>query len=280
AQDADQLIEHVKELRAWEYPAQILSPSQALGLEPSLTLPSDVGEIAYFPEEAYLLTTPAITTLLQYAKSRGATLISNDPVAELLMTSNRLYGVKLVSGIRIEADTVALCTGWRTPTLAAQIDIDVPLTPVDLPGSTAPCLIAYTTPVRDGLTRLICGPGFSARPDENGRVFLEIDDLDEPINLTPDADQLAAYARILFQRARTILPSLAEATIAEHRLCILPLPSDGYPIIGRPPAIEGCYVIVTHSGVTLAAHLATLAATEILTQIDHPTLAPYRLQRF
>ncbi len=33
-------------------------------------------------------------------------------------------------------------------------------------------------------------------------------------------------------------------------------------------------------GVTLAAHLATLSAGEILTQTDHDSLAPYRLQRF
>jgi glycine/D-amino acid oxidase-like deaminating enzyme len=236
--------------------------------------------VAYFPDEAYLLTTSAIETLLDFATSRGATLISNDPVTELLLNGNAVRGVRLGSGARIEADTVALCAGWRTPALAAQLDVDIPLVPVDVPCSAAPCLIAYTTPSRSRLGRLLSFPGLDMRPAEDGRFFLEAGELDDCVDLTTAADQLTDFAAILLQRARTVLPGLADATLAEHRVCVRPLPADGYTIIGRPAAIDGCYVIVTHSGVTLAAHLATLGAGEILTQSDHPSLAPYRLERF
>ncbi|HKS71000.1 MAG TPA: FAD-dependent oxidoreductase, partial [Ktedonobacterales bacterium] len=91
-----------------------------------------------------------------------------------------------------------------------------------------------------------------------------------------------AEAETLLERARRYLPALAVVGtgIAEYKVCIRPLPVDGYSIVGRPTGVEGCYLIVTHSGVTLATHLAALAAEEILRGHEEPTLAPYRLQRF
>jgi hypothetical protein len=35
------------------------------------------------------------------------------------------------------------------------------------------------------------------------------------------------------------------------------MPADGQPIVGWLPGANGLYVAVTHSGVTLGAHLAT-----------------------
>jgi glycine/D-amino acid oxidase-like deaminating enzyme len=207
-------------------------------------------------------------------------VISHDAVAELLVSGSSVHGVRLASGARIEADTVVLCAGWRTPDLAAQLDVEVPLVPADAPGSIAPCLIAYTTPARHRLSRLLSVPGLDLRPAEDGRLFLEAGDLDDRVDLTTAADQLASHSATLLQRAREVLPCLSGAEIAEYRVCVRPLPADGYPIIGRPNAVDGCYMIVTHSGVTLAAHLATLVAGEILTENDHPSLLPYRLQRF
>jgi glycine/D-amino acid oxidase-like deaminating enzyme len=118
------------------------------------------------------------------------------------------------------------------------------------------------------------------RPAEQGRLLLEAGDQDVAVDLDTDADDLAARAQTLLERARRYLPGLAETRIAEYKVCIRPLPLDGYSIVGRPSGVEGCYVMVTHSGVTLAAHLATLASSEMLTGRDEPTLAPYRLERF
>jgi glycine/D-amino acid oxidase-like deaminating enzyme len=118
------------------------------------------------------------------------------------------------------------------------------------------------------------------RPAEQGRLLLEAGDQDVAVDLATDASQLAAHAQTLLERARRYLPALADTRIAEYKVCIRPLPIDGYSIVGRPSGVEGCYVMVTHSGVTLAAHLAALASSEILTGRDEPTLAPFRLQRF
>ena len=276
------LAEHVAMLAAWDYPARILTQAEARRLEPDLALPSKVREVVYYPEEAYLLTVPAVRALLDYATARGATLVTGDPVVQLVATGDRVRGVRLASGAEIAADMVTLCAGWRTPALAAQLGVDVPIIPVDAPGSSAPCLVAWsdTTPVR--LSRYISPPDLDLRPAEQGRLMLEAGDRDDAIDLATDAAHLAAEAETLLERARRYLPALAAAGtgIAEYKVCIRPLPVDGYSIVGRPTGVEGFYVIVTHSGVTLATHLAALAAEEILMEHEEPTLAPYRLQRF
>jgi glycine/D-amino acid oxidase-like deaminating enzyme len=277
---AEQLARHVASLTAWGYPAELLTPARARQLEPGLALPGDVGAAAHFPEEAYLVTGSVIPLLLRYAAERGASLVTGDAVAHLLVTGGRVRGVRLASGSEIEADAVALCAGWRTPSLAAQVGADVPLVPIDAPGSPAPCLVAYTQPSLAGLSRLLVAPGLCLRPDGGGRLYLEAIDANDAVDLTTTAARLLVLATTLLKRARTILPALGRAGLAEHRVCVRPLPADGFTIAGRPGGVEGCYVIVTHSGVTLAAHLARLAAAEIVTGRDQPELASYRLDRF
>jgi glycine/D-amino acid oxidase-like deaminating enzyme len=282
ADGAERLVQHVAALAAWDYPAQLLTPTQALQLEPDLAIPPDVREVAYFPDEAYLLTVPAIQTLLRYAAEHEANLITGDAVVEIQVTGSRVHGVRLASGTPIEADMVILCAGWRTPSLAAQIGITVPLVSVDAPGSSAPCLVAWTDPAPVRLSRYlsIFLPNLDFRPAEGSQILFAAGDVDAGVDLSTGAAELAALAAMLLERACRVLPALAGTALAGHKVCIRPLPADGYSIVGRPAGVDGCYVIVTHSGVTLAAHLAALAAAEILTASDEPTLAPYRLQRF
>ena len=46
------------------------------------------------------------------------------------------------------------------------------------------------------------------------------------------------------------------ASVTGYRVCVRPMPADGRSVVGWLPGAEGVYVAVTHSGVTLAAHLA------------------------
>ena len=48
----------------------------------------------------------------------------------------------------------------------------------------------------------------------------------------------------------------SDASVAGYRVCVRPMPADGRSIVGPLPGADGLYVAVTHSGVTLAAHLA------------------------
>jgi len=58
------------------------------------------------------------------------------------------------------------------------------------------------------------------------------------------------------------------------------MPADGQSIVGWLPGADGLYVAVTHSGVTLGAHLAELMTGELLAGVTNEELAPYRPGRF
>ena len=58
------------------------------------------------------------------------------------------------------------------------------------------------------------------------------------------------------------------------------MPADGRSIVGWLPGVGGLYVAVTHSGVTLAAHLAQLITTELVSGAAATELAHYRPDRF
>ncbi len=60
---------------------------------------------------------------------------------------------------------------------------------------------------------------------------------------------------------------------------IRPIPADGFSAVGRVASVDGLYVIVTHSGVTLAPILAELAASEVHGAVER-LLEPFRPDRF
>jgi hypothetical protein len=62
---------------------------------------------------------------------------------------------------------------------------------------------------------------------------------------------------------------LDDATVTGYRVCVRPMPADGQSIVGWLPGAPGVYVAVTHSGVTLGAHLAALITSELLSA-DEP----------
>jgi glycine/D-amino acid oxidase-like deaminating enzyme len=77
-----------------------------------------------------------------------------------------------------------------------------------------------------------------------------------------------------------VVGGLDGAGVAGYRVCVRPMPADGRSIVGWLPGAGGLYVAVTHSGVTLAAHLAELITAELAGGTAPAELAPYRPGRF
>ena len=59
-----------------------------------------------------------------------------------------------------------------------------------------------------------------------------------------------------------------------------PLPKDGVPVIGRINSIQGVYVAMMHSGVSLAAVVSKLVTEEILEDKNNSLLDHFRPSRF
>ena len=271
-----ELEARVKRLTEWGYPARLISPAEASELEPALRLPAS--SAAFFPDEGYLLTEPLIARLVAHAESHGAQVLTGRPgrVTSIDTSGDAPPQVRTATGAVLEADEVICCAGRWTPSLAA-----VPLIPWQTEGSVAPGLTVRVGPVvPPGPVRLLHTPDLALRPHPGGLLHLEAEDAAAAVDLHTPEPELRRWAAELLRRARRTVRGLDDARVVAHQVCVRPLPPDGQSIVGRLPGIPGLYVAVTHSGVTLAAHLSRLIAAELATETPPALLAPYTPARF
>jgi glycine/D-amino acid oxidase-like deaminating enzyme len=298
-----ELAARVRRLTGWGYPARLIDAAEAATLEPSLE-PSlrhvPGAAMAWFGEEGYLLTEPLIDRLVARAVSQGAVLRTGEQGRVIGLDAAQ---VRTADGETLPADDIVCAAGRWTPELAAMASAGspagspagslagspavspVPLADWDMPGATAPGLVVRAGPVASpGPVRLLHTPVLSLRPHPGGLVQMEAPDAAVDLHTT-DAD-LRRWADELLRRARETVAGLDHAHVVDYKVCVRPMPADGQSIIGRLPGAETCYVAVTHSGVTLAAHLARLIAADLtgiatdLTGTPLTELAPYRPYRF
>ena len=288
------LAARVRRLTEWGYPARLIDAAEAAGLEPSLRLPRPAPDVAWFPDEGYLLTGPLVSRLAEVAARHGATVLTGEPgrvtgvdtvkgAGDAVMRAGggAARTVRTAAGRAIPADVVVCCAGRWVPELAALAGATgpVPLVPWAEPGAPAPGLVVHAGPVTPpGPQRMVHAPDVFLRPHTGGLVHLEAPDAAVDLH-TPRAD-LRRWADELLRRARNVVRGLQEAAVVGYRVCVRPMPSDGRSIVGWLPGAEGVYVAVTHSGVTLGAHLARLITTELVTGAPADELAPYRPDRF
>ena len=289
--DPTGLEARVARLRALDYPAELVSPKRAAELEPALDF-ADATAIAWFPGEGWAHGPTLAAVLTEAAADRGARVITGVAVAGVPgVGPNRAAlpraggwaeapgagqppdgpGVTLASGKRLHADAVVLAAGRFTDRLAALAGWHVPLRPTS-------GLLAVTSPIRGGPTRVVYAPDVHFRPDGDGRYVLQSDDGDRSVAAdSPEDPAQLPMCRTLLDRARLLAPALADAHIESARVGTRPMPVDGLPIVG--PLAPGLYVAVTHSGMTLGLLLGELVAGELLGGQPDARLAPYRPKR-
>ena len=279
ATDSTELEARVKRLTSWDYPARLVDAAEAARLEPALRVPPGTAA-AFFSEEGYLLTEPLIARLVARAVSHGAEIRTGEPGRVTALEPGATPRVRTAAGAVLEADDVICCAGRWTPALAPALST-VPLVPAETTGSSAPGLVVRVGPVTPpGPARVIHTPQISLRPHPGGLLHLEAPDAADAVDLhTPEAE-LTRWAAELLRRARRTVRGLDDARVTGYKVCVRPLPADGQSIVGRLPGAPGLYVAVTHSGVTLAAHLSRLIAADLTTSTPPAPLALYTPARF
>jgi glycine/D-amino acid oxidase-like deaminating enzyme len=268
------LADRVTRLAALGYAAELIDADRFRELEPHVQVPRDV-LIAHYRDEGYVYGGSAARALARRAHESGAGSVIGLRAVALNTDGDRVTGVRLDDGRDLEADLTICAAGRHSPALLATAGIDLPLVDPSEPGSAAPCLVATTTAAPDVVNGVVHAPGLSVRPAEDGGLVLEADELDAGVDESASPRLIAEVGAELLARARALFPGLT-ADIAGMRRCVRPLPADGYPLIGfqRP----GLYTAVTHSGITLAPHLASLIDREIHGRTS-PELDAYRPDR-
>jgi len=278
-----QLTARVHRLASYGYPAHLIDPARAAELEPALRLPDSVEEVAWFPDEGYLITEPLISDLVALAGQRGATLFTGEQgrVVGVDVAGHRVRALRTAAGEVVPVHAVVCCAGRWVPELVelAGAACPVPLVPWATPGAAAPALVVLAGPVRrPGPARVIHGPDVHLRPDAGGLVHLEAPDAAVDMH-TPEAG-MRRWAGELLNRAQQVARGLQDASLVDYRVCVRPMPADGQPIVGWLPGVGGLYVAVTHSGVTLGLRLAELITADLARGTSAAELASYRPERF
>ena len=264
----------VERLQSWGYAAEWITPKQLLELEPDID-PAAIGDapIAWFPEEGWLDPVVYAAAMLAAARARGASVICGVRVADLIMRSGRVAGVKAADGRLFEADMVVTCAGRWANDPVADAGLHLPLAP------TVGFLV-FTPPVAARVGRVIHAPMIQTRPDGAGRLVLHWNATDATLGFDPRPGAAMPEARDLVQRARRLLPPIGNAEVEAARMAIRPIPGDSFSAVGPVPRVEGYYLAITHSGVTMSPFLGAAVADEVLHNRCVAELTDFRPARF
>lgn len=269
-QEQKELRERVARLAGWGYAARFIPAADARRLEPGLAVPD--GEVAFFDADGWVDAPRLVRSFLERAQARGAEVRRSTPVRALRSSGGRFDAVVTDAG-EIHADRVLLCAGTSTEALLAPLGVRVPVRSV-------PGLLAVTSPPAVPLTRVVHVPGVHLRPDVTGGLLLGASDIDGFVTSATRPGPPPDFAQPLLDRARVVFPPARDAKIVAVRIGVRPMPGDGHTIAGPVPGVDGAWVLVTHSAVTMGPLLGRLIAEEIAGGAPNALLGPFRPSRF
>lgn len=249
---------------AWGYGMARVDRTGAARIEPNLIeLPDFALHVA---GEGVAEPVAATRALLADAERHGARVMAGT-VTALIVTSGKITGVDTSHG-QIAADEMVVAAGVGSPDIAATAGIKLPI-------ETPPGLIVHSRPYRRLLNGLVLAERLHMRQTAEGRIIAGSD-----FGGADPGMDAEATARQLFAAMKAMLRGGDGLELDFHTVGYRPTPIDGFPIIGRAEGMDGLYVAVMHSGITLAPAVGLFAAREILDGERDPLLQPYGLSRF
>jgi glycine/D-amino acid oxidase-like deaminating enzyme len=263
------LAGQVADARARRYPIRPIDAAELGRLLPEARI-GPVAAACFAPNDGQVeppLVLAACRALLQEA---GARLLFGRPASVRLDDE----GVRVEVGDEVlRPRTTVLAAGAEAVQVAAAVGLEVPT--VSSPGmlvSTRP-----VPPLTDKVVYLPGGPGpqVHLRQRADGSVLVG-----ECSQETPATDPGQRHARALLAQAARFFPLLAGVPVERWWLAWRAMPADRLPIVGPLPWLEGLYLAVSHSGVTLAPVLGRLVAREVAEGTADGLLAPFRPGRF
>lgn len=280
--EMEALEKKVGRLTSNDYEATVLTRAEIEECEPSIDSTGLKGG-ALYPKEGWIDTITMCSSLLKRACESGAVFFPYQRVTELDPTGQTTATSADGSTRRYTADVTILAAGNGNRPILATIGVDFPTRPSSHDGAAGTGhstvgLIATTGPVDTGIRHVIHAPGISIRPARNGGVTFT----DSPTGAQwmLDDPRIWTVPGVLLDRARTLYPALRNASTEAVTLGTRVLPNDSVTISDWITEKGSIYAIATHSGVTLAAHLAEVVSDEVITGERHESLSPFGLARF
>jgi glycine/D-amino acid oxidase-like deaminating enzyme len=262
--EADELEVLARQHTAWGYDIRPVGRAEARRIEPHVVDLPDL--VLHAPQEGVIEPLPATRLLLSAAQGRGVAVIADAAVRSIEVSGGRVTGVRTTSS-HLEADRVIIAAGASSPALAATAGVVLPV-------ADPPALLVVTRPHVRLLNGLVLTPALELRQTADGRFAAATTLADSDL-----LDEGAAAAARAVDAIERLLGSPESPVVDFHVVGRRPIPSDRMPIVGQAFGIDGLHVVVTHSGITLAAALGRFVADEVMTGRREPLLAPFGLER-
>jgi len=278
---ADELRRQVRLQQEWGYNVRLVSQQEFHNLESEFQ-PGKFLAASFAEHEGFIDPVATTALLLKSAQAAGAEIVHPSEVVGFDLESGRVRAVKTTNG-PFPTDFLILAAGVDTPSLASFAGVHIPLVP-------APGLLVHSKPMPQLVHRVVVGPDAHLKQYHDGRMVIG-DDFgppktpvheylnSHPLDFPNEAIRALHRQRILKQ-ASQYLPQIADAPVEKVTLGWRPMPKDGFPIVGPSSQCPNLYVVVTHSGVTLAPLLGEIISLEVLDRVAVLMLEPYRPSRF
>lgn len=276
-----QLEQRVAKLRALGYPAESWDRARLQAALPELRPDPRVQNAWFFSSECLLYPSLFIARMLADLRTLGAKLVCHDEVTTL-STSDQGVDLTLASGERWKGDQLVLATGRWSAELLAQCGFELAMTEANRANPAACSFLAYTQPLPIQLSSNIITPELNVRPDGGGRLMLQALDLDQHADPARPVAVDGMIGNEMLRRLRRLFANSQDARIERIEVGQRSRPADGLPAIGYVSGLARVYLMVSHSGMTLAPLLGRLVAGEMLSGARPAMLtdfAPDRLVR-
>lgn len=274
AADQPAYLENFRQMKEWGYGIEWLEREELARMEPDVNLDSiGAGPISYFPEEGWVDPVLYAAWLLRAARGRwGAEVHEFAKVTDVETRNGKVVSVRTDAGGRFAADVVINCTGGWADTRFGDA--------AGIPLASTIGVLGFTPPVALTLRSQLHADDLDIRPDGAGRIMIHKISVDRtlsaPVPLTTDSPQ----AQQLLDAARRVLPALGAVELEAIRTTVRPYPADTFTCAGAMPDIDGYYMAVTHSGVTIAPYLGRVVADEAVRGLHHQDMETFRPHRF
>jgi glycine oxidase len=252
----------------WQFrtglPIERLNNEVARKLEPALA--ESIESALYFPQEYQVDNRKLVGSVIAAAERCGVEFLIGATVTEILVEGRVCRGV-IANGERFEAACVINAAGSWAGLL-------------NLKGFLMPTLV----PVRGQMVALKAPANCISHVIHLGHNYM-VPRWDGTIVIGSTTEYVGYDKRVtasgiqnLLERAQSIAPALAEAELIETWAGLRPATSDGLPLLGSHPEIEGLIFAAGHyrNGVLLTPITATLIADSILSGRDPAALAPFK----
>lgn len=250
-------------LTAWGVESRLLGPDECAERHPLLDPDKLLGGLLV-PTDGLADSVLAVEAQIGRATARGVRFLARHEVLDVRHSEGRVTGVRTDRG-ELPADIVVCCAGIWGPRIARMVGMDLPLVPLAHQ-------LAWTGPLPAlaGRTEEAVCP--ILRHQDAGLYFRERFDrlgigsyAHRPMPVSPDdiravdaADQMPSVLKFTeedfaeaWAETRSLLPATGETQLEEGINGLFSFTTDGMPLIGESPDVQGFWVAeavwVTHS---------------------------------